>query len=83
MELLEGAGAIVAYSDPLVGEIVLPSGPKKSEPIPSARLGEFDLVAVLQPSPAWPRDELVACGVPLFDAVNALGPPERPGHERL
>ncbi|MGH9281397.1 MAG: nucleotide sugar dehydrogenase [Acidimicrobiales bacterium] len=83
MELLENAGALVQYSDPMVGEIVLRSGRAKSVPLASTRFQDFDLVAILHSSPSWPVEELRDSGVALFDAVNALGTPDAPHHERL
>jgi UDP-N-acetyl-D-glucosamine dehydrogenase len=83
MELLEEAGARVEYSDPLVPEIVLPSGRRKSVPVAGIESRGFDLVVVLTADPAWPREELHDCGLPVFDAVNALGPAKASLHERL
>jgi UDP-N-acetyl-D-glucosamine dehydrogenase len=83
MELLEEAGAMVEYSDPLVPEITLPSGRRKSVPLAAVPFRSFDIVVVLTTDPGWPVDDLVASGVPIFDTVNALGPPKAAFHERL
>jgi UDP-N-acetyl-D-glucosamine dehydrogenase len=83
MELLEEAGARVDYADPLVSEIALPSGPRKSIPLAAVAWGGFDLVVVLTDDPSWPVEDLLATDMPLFDAVNAFGTPKTPLHERL
>ena len=38
---------------------------------------------VLVPNPAWPRDAILASGVAVFDAVNALDGSRGPKYERL
>ncbi len=83
MELLEEAGARVDYADPLVSEIALPSGHRKSMPLAALPWFAFDLIVVLTDDPAWPAQDLLDSDLPLFDAVNALGTPRTPLHERL
>jgi len=75
MELLDLAGAHVEYADPHVPALVLPSGERKAIAVERLTDEVFDLVVVLVPNPVWPLDELLAGDVPMFDVVNAAGPP--------
>jgi hypothetical protein len=83
MELLESAGAKIEYSDPAVPEIALRSGRRKAVPPAEFPSRAYNLVVVLTSDPAWADVELVGLGIPMFDAVNALGAPSGPLHERL
>lgn len=83
MELLTDAGARVEFSDPLVAEIELRTGAQKAIPIDDVRWGDFDLVVVLGGVPNVDFDDLARAEVPMFDAVNAIGVPRSPLHERL
>ncbi|HXY91643.1 MAG TPA: nucleotide sugar dehydrogenase [Acidimicrobiia bacterium] len=83
MELLELDGARLEFCDPLVAELTIGESTRKAVPLDSLPLAEVDLVVVLVRNPAWPVDTLLASGVPVFDAVNALGTPSGPRHERL
>jgi UDP-N-acetyl-D-glucosamine dehydrogenase len=84
MELLDGAGAHVEYTDPRVPEVSLPSGKRKSLTADAVADESFDLAVVLVSSPDWRIGPLTAAGIPLFDAVNAAGlAGDAPNHERL
>jgi UDP-N-acetyl-D-glucosamine dehydrogenase len=83
MELLEAAGARIEYSDPLVPEISLGSGRRKAVPPAEFPSRDYDLIVILTGDPAWPGADLLNLDVPVFDAVNALGRPSGPLHERL
>ena len=83
MELLEEAGAAVEYSDPLVKELDLPSGHRKSFDLSRVQWAGFDLVVVLVPDPSCLIGDLIPSTLPVFDAVNGLSRPRGPFHERL
>jgi UDP-N-acetyl-D-glucosamine dehydrogenase len=83
MELLAAEGADVAFADPLVTELVLGGEERKAVPLPDLALDAYDLVVVLVRNPAWPAADVLASGVPTFDAVNALDTPTSERHERL
>jgi UDP-N-acetyl-D-glucosamine dehydrogenase len=83
IELLEDGGAEVGYSDPYVDELSLRGIERKSLDLTSECLDAADLVVVLVPHPEWPLDLPGTTSTPIFDAVNALGPPRRLDHERL
>jgi UDP-N-acetyl-D-glucosamine dehydrogenase len=83
MELLEREGALVAYCDPLVESFTLDGSERKAVPLEGVAFGDYDLIVGLVRNPAWPVDAVVTAGVPVFDAVDALGRPDGPLHERL
>ncbi len=83
MEQLDADGARVEYADPLVGELTFGTTTRKARPVDAGTLDDVDLVVVLVRNPAWPIGTVLASGVPVFDAVNALGPPTGAHHERL
>jgi UDP-N-acetyl-D-glucosamine dehydrogenase len=83
MELLEAAGALVDYTDPLVPSIELADRERKSIPLGSAGPGDFDLVAVLVASAGLDLGPFIARGVPVFDAARALAGPASRDVERL
>ncbi len=83
MELLEREGAHVDFCDPLVSELSIGGAARKAVPLDALALDDVDLVIMLVRNPAWPVDTVLASGVPVFDAVNALGAPDGPHHERL
>jgi UDP-N-acetyl-D-glucosamine dehydrogenase len=83
MELLEEEGAHVDFCDPLVSELSIGGTARKAVPLDALALDDMDLVIVLVRNPAWPADTVLASGVPVFDAVNALGAPDGATHERL
>jgi UDP-N-acetyl-D-glucosamine dehydrogenase len=83
MELLEDAGATVQFSDPFVTSAVLGGRERKSVDVTRELLADVDLVVVLVDHDSWPVELLRSCATPVFDAVNALGEPSRPGHQRL
>jgi UDP-N-acetyl-D-glucosamine dehydrogenase len=83
MELLVDAGADVDFADPLVASLELAGREHKAVPIDPDALDPYDLIVVLVRNPAWPVEGIVAAGVPIFDAVNALGHPSGTTHERL
>jgi hypothetical protein len=56
---------------------------RKAVPLDAMPLDDVDVVVVLVRNPAWPVDSVRASAVPVFDAVNALGAPDGPRHERL
>src|SRR5439155_18829894 len=67
MELLDDAGAEVAYADPHVPSIELLGRELKAVPATSPA----DAVVVLVAHADWPLQEIVATGTPVFDVVNA------------
>ena len=83
MELLEHEGAHVDFCDPLVSELSIGGVARKAVPLDGLTFDDVDLVIVLVRNPAWPVDAVLTSGVPVFDAVNALGVPNGPHHERL
>jgi UDP-N-acetyl-D-glucosamine dehydrogenase len=83
MELLEREGALVEFCDPLVDSFILAGSERKAVPLDEAAFGDYDLIVGLVRNPAWPVDAVVTAGVPVFDAVDALGRPDGPLHERL
>jgi UDP-N-acetyl-D-glucosamine dehydrogenase len=83
MELLEHEGAHVDYCDPLVDRLTLGGVERKAVALDEVVVADYDLVVALVRNPAWPVDAVTSAGVPVFDAVNALGPPTSAQHERL
>jgi UDP-N-acetyl-D-glucosamine dehydrogenase len=83
MELLSQEGAHVAFADPLVLSLTLDGRNLSAVALDDAGLAAYDLIVVLVRNPAWDVDTILACGVPTFDAVNALGRPTAGTHERL
>jgi UDP-N-acetyl-D-glucosamine dehydrogenase len=83
MDLLERAGATIEFCDPLVRSIVLGGNERKATPLDDADFASYDLLVVLVRNPAWPKKALLEAGVPIFDAVNALGGAPGTQYERL
>jgi len=83
MELLAHEGAHVSFVDPLVTQLTLDGAELTAVPLDGLQFGDYDLVVVLVRNPVWPVAELLASGVPTFDAVNALDAPTSGTHERL
>jgi UDP-N-acetyl-D-glucosamine dehydrogenase len=83
MELLEHEGARVEFCDPLVDVLSLGGSERKALPLDTTDFGAYDLIVALVRNPAWPVDAVVSAGVPVFDAVDALGAPDGPRRERL
>jgi UDP-N-acetyl-D-glucosamine dehydrogenase len=83
MELLADVGANVDFCDPLVPALSLNGNERKAVPLDTVEFDDYDLVVVLVRNPAWPVDAVLEAGLPVFDAVNALGTPRSPHHERL
>jgi UDP-N-acetyl-D-glucosamine dehydrogenase len=83
MELLHQAGAWVDFADPLVSVARVDHETWDAVDLSTIDLGSFDLIVALVRNPAWPRAKLLAAGVPVFDAVNALGGTRGAGYERL
>jgi UDP-N-acetyl-D-glucosamine dehydrogenase len=83
MELLDREGAQVEFSDPLVLDLTIGGFTRKAVSLDALPLRDIDLVVVLVRNPAWPVDAILDSRVPVFDAVNALGAPSGPFHERL
>jgi UDP-N-acetyl-D-glucosamine dehydrogenase len=83
MELLEHEGAHIEYCDPLVESLTLDGVERKAVPLDDAPFGDYDLIVALVRNPAWPVDAVTGAGVPVFDAVDALGRANGPLHERL
>jgi UDP-N-acetyl-D-glucosamine dehydrogenase len=83
MELLEREGAQVQFCDPLVTEVTIGDRTHKAVPLDALALVDVDLLVVLVRNLAWPVDAILHSGVPIFDAVNALGTPAGQFHERL
>jgi UDP-N-acetyl-D-glucosamine dehydrogenase len=83
MDLLEYEGAHVDYCDPLVDTLTLGGTERKAVALDDVHYGDYDLVVALVRNPAWRVDAVTGAGVPVFDAVDALGTPDGPLHERL
>jgi UDP-N-acetyl-D-glucosamine dehydrogenase len=83
MELLEHEGARVEFCDPLVDVLTLDGTERKALPLDTTDFGAYDLIVALVRNPAWPVDAVLNAGVPVFDAVDALGAPDGPLRERL
>ena len=83
MELLEREGAQIEFCDPLVASFTLNGVERKAVPLDEARFGDYDLIVALVRNPAWSIAAVTSAGVPVFDAVDALGRPAGPLHERL
>ena len=83
MELLEHEGAQVEYCDPLVARLTIGGTDRTAVPLSDAKFGDYDLIVGLVRNDAWPVDMIVGSGVPVFDAVDALGQADGPLHERL
>ena len=83
MELLTAAGARVDFADPLARHVVLGGETHDAVDLAATDLTAYDLVVVLVRNPAWPRDAILASGVAVFDAVNALDGRRGPQYERL
>jgi len=83
IELLEDAGAEVSFSDPFVSQIEIRGAVRKGVELTPEAIEQADLIVVLVDHPEWPGELLRSADALLFDAVNALGAPGRPEHERL
>jgi UDP-N-acetyl-D-glucosamine dehydrogenase len=83
MELLHRSGAWVDFADPLVRTAAIDHETWDAVDLATTDLASYDLIVVLVRNPVWPRDALLAAGVPVFDAVNALGATRSPAYERL
>jgi UDP-N-acetyl-D-glucosamine dehydrogenase len=83
MQLLEQEGARVEFCDPLVERLTLGGVERKAVPLDDVVFADYDLVVALVRNQAWPVDAVTSAGVPVFDAVNALGTPTSAQHERL
>ena len=83
IELLEEAGAEVVFSDPHVSQVEIGGVARKGVELTPEALEHADLVTILVAHPQWPAELLRTTATPLFDAVNALGAPARPEHQRL
>lgn len=83
IELLEMSGAVVDYSDPHVASVRIAGRDRKGIELTAEAIDAADLLVVLVPHSTWPTEHLRSSRTPLFDAVNALGTPERSDHERL
>jgi UDP-N-acetyl-D-glucosamine dehydrogenase len=93
MELLAEAGAEVRYSDPRVASVEfghegrlpdrLVGRTLKSVELTADEVAAADIVVVLVAHPELPAELLSGDDTLVFDAVNALGRPESPRHERL
>lgn len=81
MALLERAGALVSYSDPLIASVEVGGRQLKSVPLEGADPGEVDLVAVLVAQPSLDLSRFLDRGVPVFDAAHAVARAD--GVERL
>ena len=83
MELLEHEGARIEYSDPLVDVLTLGGTERKAVSLDTVDFGAYDVIVALVRNPAWPVEAVLTAGVPVFDAVDALGTPDGPLRERL
>jgi len=83
VELLEEAGATVDVVDPHVTSLEVAGEPRKTVSPTSIELDRYDLVCILVNNASWPIDELLASGLPVFDAVNAAKGRRSESVERL
>jgi UDP-N-acetyl-D-mannosaminuronate dehydrogenase len=83
MELLHQAGAWVDFADPIVDVANVDHESWDAVDLATVDLRTYDLIVVLVANTAWPRDELLAAGVPVFDAVNAFDGTHGTGYETL
>jgi UDP-N-acetyl-D-glucosamine dehydrogenase len=83
MELLHETGATIEFCDPLVATLAIGDTDLKAIPLDAVDYASYDLVVMLVRDAAWPVAAIIAADVPTFDAVNALGEPSGPHHERL
>jgi len=81
MELLAQHGATLSYIDPHVPSLAIGDVTLQTLGAEQIDVRAFDLVAVLVGG-RWPLAEFDKAGTPVFDAVNAGGPP-RGGRQRL
>jgi UDP-N-acetyl-D-mannosaminuronate dehydrogenase len=75
MEMLAERGATVAYSDPLVDELTISGTVLRSVSVEQINQTNWDAAMVLVNAKDLPLQQLSAKGIPIFDAVNAGGPP--------
>jgi UDP-N-acetyl-D-glucosamine dehydrogenase len=75
MEMLAERGASVAYSDPLVDELTISNTVLRSVSVEQINQTNWDAAMVLVNAKDLPLQQLSAKGIPIFDAVNAGGPP--------
>jgi UDP-N-acetyl-D-glucosamine dehydrogenase len=75
MEMLAERGATVAYSDPLVDELTISNTVLRSVSVEQINQTNWDAAMVLVNAKDLPLQQLSAKGIPIFDAVNAGGPP--------
>jgi UDP-N-acetyl-D-glucosamine dehydrogenase len=75
MEMLAERGATVAYSDPLVDELTISNTVLRSVSVEQINQTNWDAAMVLVNAKELPLQQLSAKGIPIFDAVNAGGPP--------
>jgi UDP-N-acetyl-D-glucosamine dehydrogenase len=75
MEMLAERGATVAYSDPLVDELTISGTVLRSVSVEQINQTSWDAAMVLVNAKDLPLQQLSAKGIPIFDAVNAGGPP--------
>jgi len=82
LELLEGWGLRTAYHDPLIPELRLGEGTRKSEPLTAERLAAADCVVIHTDHSSYDYDWLVAHAPLVFDTRNATRA-VRAGRERI
>jgi UDP-N-acetyl-D-glucosamine dehydrogenase len=75
MEMLAERGATVEYSDPLVDELTISNTVLRSVSVEQINQTNWDAAMVLVNAKELPLQQLSAKGIPIFDAVNAGGPP--------
>ena len=75
MEMLAERGATVAYNDPLVDELTISNTVLRSVSVEQINQTNWDAAMVLVNAKDLPLQQLSAKGIPIFDAVNAGGPP--------
>ncbi len=75
MEMLSERGSSVAYSDPLVDELTISNTVLRSVSVEQINQTNWDAAMVLVNANDLPLQQLSAKGIPIFDAVNAGGPP--------
>ena len=75
MEMLAERGATVAYNDPLVDELTISNTVLRSVSVEQITQSKWDAAMVLVSAKGLPLEQLSTRNIPIFDAVNAGGPP--------
>ncbi len=72
MKLLTEKGGRVSYSDPFVPELTLEGVKMASQPLSPADIKRYDCLVITAAHSTFDYPAIVAAGVPIVDARNAL-----------